>query len=285
MPVLKLDQVIAPKRRFPDPACRRLQPAGGAAAHHRLHAQPARRSPRSAVDAHASMAVRRVPGRGRRFARDARGSPISTARWEPLRSAGRRRRTIRRSCRSKHASSASRSRSCCVKPVDGQTYSDLVFAVRWGRRFFRDLRDAGLDGNYGLYLEKYPMRVLPATPPPGDPLRVPLDAEAEQICGALAGRIADGVAIWRAVRSGAHDAWIDAASAQPGQAGAQIVRLRVCAGVRRDPGPSLHPADRRLRPGDPNISNTVSRSRVEAANSPGRRPVSSRPARLALVRH
>jgi hypothetical protein len=37
--------------------------------------------------------------------------------------------------------------------------------------------------------------------------------EAEVIAASVAGRIADGVAVWRAVTLGAHDTWLDG---QPG---------------------------------------------------------------------
>jgi hypothetical protein len=91
----------------------------------------------------------------------------------------------------------------------GEVFSDVLFAVRWGRQFLRMLRDSSLDGHYGLYLAKFPIRVLPVAPPPGDPARPVLDPEAEPIRIAADGRIADGVAIWRAVEMATHDPWID----------------------------------------------------------------------------
>jgi hypothetical protein len=91
----------------------------------------------------------------------------------------------------------------------GEVYSDTVFAVRWGKQFLKLLQDASLDGHYQLYLNKFPIRVLPINPPPGDPARVVPDTDAEQVRTAVTGRIADGVAIWRSVQRGAHDAWLD----------------------------------------------------------------------------
>src|SRR5262245_51373779 len=91
----------------------------------------------------------------------------------------------------------------------GEVYSDTVFAVRWGKQFLRLLQDAGLDGHYQLYLDEFPIRVLPINPPPGDPARIVQDTDAEQIRTAVLGRIAEGVAIWRAVQKGTHNPWLD----------------------------------------------------------------------------
>ncbi|WP_349606114.1 MULTISPECIES: hypothetical protein [Cupriavidus] len=93
--------------------------------------------------------------------------------------------------------------------VSGEVYSDTVFAVRWGKQFLKRLRAAGLDGHYPLYLGRFPLRVLPVAPPPGDPARKVEDTDAEQVRTALAGQIADGVAIVRAVQAGTHDGWLD----------------------------------------------------------------------------
>lgn len=91
----------------------------------------------------------------------------------------------------------------------GEVFSDVLFAVQWGKQFLRMLKDAGLDDQYPLYLEKFPIRVLPPEPKPPQE-RVVQDPDAEQIKIAVGGRIADGVAIWRAVENGTHDDWLDA---------------------------------------------------------------------------
>jgi hypothetical protein len=93
--------------------------------------------------------------------------------------------------------------------VGGDVFSDVMFAVQWGKQFLSALKDAGLDGHYQLYLNKFPIRVLPPQPAPGQPREVE-DPEAEQVRISVAGRIADGVAIWRAVENGTHDPWLDA---------------------------------------------------------------------------
>jgi hypothetical protein len=102
----------------------------------------------------------------------------------------------------------------------GEVFSDVLFAVQWGKQFLRMLKDRGLVGHYDLYLKKFPIRVLPPDPPPLVPpepaalqQRVVQDPDAEQIKTSVGGRIADGVAIWRAVESGTHDTWLDS---QPG---------------------------------------------------------------------
>jgi hypothetical protein len=88
-------------------------------------------------------------------------------------------------------------------------FSDVLLAVRWGKRFLQMLRDAGLDGHYPLYIEDFPIHVLPETPPYGDPARVVRDVEAEQFLASVGGLIADGVAIWRSAQNGDHDSWLD----------------------------------------------------------------------------
>lgn len=104
--------------------------------------------------------------------------------------------------------------------ADGEVFSDVLFAVQWGKQFLRMLKDRRLDDHYRLYLKKFPIRVLPLDPPPRVPpepaalqQRVVQDPDAEQIKTSVSGRIADGVAIWRAVENGTHDPWIDS---QPG---------------------------------------------------------------------
>src|SRR5580765_972096 len=81
--------------------------------------------------------------------------------------------------------------------ADGKEFSDVLFAVRWGKRLLQMLKDAGIDGDYPLYRDRFPIRVLDQ------------DAEALAIGRAVATRIADGVAIWRSVTLGTHDAWLN----------------------------------------------------------------------------
>lgn len=92
---------------------------------------------------------------------------------------------------------------------DGAVFSDLVFAVRWGRQFLELLTDRGLRDHYALYLKRFPIRVQPPEPTAGEPPRVAYDSEAEQVAVAVRGRVADGVAIWAAVVDGTHDGWLD----------------------------------------------------------------------------
>lgn len=103
-----------------------------------------------------------------------------------------------------------------VRENASEVFSDVLFAVQWGKQFLRLLRARGLDAHYGSYLKKFPIRVLPPDPPPlvpPDPLlqqqRVVQDPDAEQIKTSVGSRIADGVAIARAVEKGTHDPWLD----------------------------------------------------------------------------
>jgi hypothetical protein len=96
----------------------------------------------------------------------------------------------------------------------GEAFSDVPFAIRWGKRLLRMMKDKGLDDHYGLYLGQFPIRVLPWQTGAG--IERPIeDAEAEFIARSVAGRIADGVAVWRSVTLGNHDAWLD--SQAPGE--------------------------------------------------------------------
>ncbi|HYR91494.1 MAG TPA: hypothetical protein VE422_46000 [Terriglobia bacterium] len=95
--------------------------------------------------------------------------------------------------------------------ADGQVFSDVLFAVQWGKQFLRLLRDANLHGHYDLYLKKFPIQVLPE--PVAGQARFIQDPDAEQLKTSVGSRIADGVGIWRAVERGTHDAWLDT---QPG---------------------------------------------------------------------
>jgi hypothetical protein len=90
--------------------------------------------------------------------------------------------------------------------ASGELYSDVLFAVRWGKQLLRSMKDAGLDAHYKTYVAGFPIRVLP----PAGPDRSIEDAEAESIAASVAHRIADGVAVWRAVEQGTHDGWLDA---------------------------------------------------------------------------
>ncbi|HKO95697.1 MAG TPA: hypothetical protein VJU86_01805 [Pyrinomonadaceae bacterium] len=86
-------------------------------------------------------------------------------------------------------------------------FSDVLFAAQLGKRFLRMLQAPAVAQaqHYHLYIKKFPLRVLPEPVAGNTP---PQDAEAEQIQKSVASRIADGVAIWRAVENGKHDTWI-----------------------------------------------------------------------------
>jgi hypothetical protein len=90
----------------------------------------------------------------------------------------------------------------------GELFSDVLFAVRWGKQFLKMLKAGGMEKHYPLYLEKFPIRVLPVEGSTGGQ-RTVQDADAEHIRVAMRGRIADGVAIWRALTGATHDAWLD----------------------------------------------------------------------------
>jgi hypothetical protein len=92
--------------------------------------------------------------------------------------------------------------------ADGQVYSDVLFAVQWGKKFLRMLKDRDMESHHELYLERFPIQVLP-TASLADQTRTVQDPEAEQIFISVAGRIADGVAIWWSVKNGIHDPWLD----------------------------------------------------------------------------
>jgi hypothetical protein len=96
-----------------------------------------------------------------------------------------------------------------VRESGADVFSDVLFAVQLGRKFLRMLQDAipPPDEPYNLYLKKFPLRLLPE-PVAGKP-RTMQDADAEQIQKSVETRIADGVAIWRAVENGTHDPWVD----------------------------------------------------------------------------
>lgn len=89
----------------------------------------------------------------------------------------------------------------------GETFSDALFAVQWGKLFLRLLRARTLQAHYSLYLQKYPLRVLPDTTPGAE--QQVRDPDADQIRISVGSRIADGVAIKRAVENGTHDPWLD----------------------------------------------------------------------------
>ena len=95
-----------------------------------------------------------------------------------------------------------------VRQGAGKFYSDVFFAVQWGKQFLRLLQAASLDGHYPDYVERYPIRVWP--PEVAGEQRQIRDPEAEQFKVAVGSRIADGVAILLEVENGDHDAWVDA---------------------------------------------------------------------------
>ena len=101
--------------------------------------------------------------------------------------------------------------------ANGRIYSDVIYALRWGRAFLRRLDGAGLIGHAKVYTDAFPIRVLPPEPPPGFDREVS-DHDAEQVRLAVAGSVPDGVAIWHAVTTGAHDPWLDGEG--PGDEGA-----------------------------------------------------------------
>lgn len=95
-----------------------------------------------------------------------------------------------------------------VRENGPDVFSDVLFAVQLGKKFLRMLEApaVNLGQHYSLYLKKFPLQILAeqTTEP-----RTVQDADAEQIQKSVATRIADGVAIWRAVENGTHDAWIN----------------------------------------------------------------------------
>lgn len=94
-----------------------------------------------------------------------------------------------------------------VRETGAKLFSDVLLAVQLGKQFLTRLKTASLDQHYGLYLERFPLRILPEVAP-GQPRSVQ-DPEAQHIQTSVGGRIADGIAIWRAVEDGTHDTWID----------------------------------------------------------------------------
>src|SRR5687768_7625317 len=48
-----------------------------------------------------------------------------------------------------------------VRETGAEVFSDVLFAVQLGRKFLRMLEAANLDQHYGLYLQRFPLRVLP----------------------------------------------------------------------------------------------------------------------------
>ncbi len=80
--------------------------------------------------------------------------------------------------------------------------SDVLFAVQWGLRFRRMLLAAGLgDADLEPYLDRFPIRVRNEAHRP--------DPSAAEVAAVAHGRVADGVALWRAVVDGLHDPWVD----------------------------------------------------------------------------
>lgn len=104
-----------------------------------------------------------------------------------------------------------------VRESGEDVFSDVLFAVQLGKKFLRMLEASSvpLGEHYGFYLKNFPLRVLPEQI--AGELRPVQDADAEQIQQSVATRIADGVAIWRAVENGKHDILIGSAfSVDPG---------------------------------------------------------------------
>ena len=103
-------------------------------------------------------------------------------------------------------------------PGTGGDLSDVLFAVQLGKQFLRLLRAATLDQHYHLYLGRFPV------------LSGKQDPDTEEIRISIGNRIADGVAIWRAVEKGTHDTWIDSqAGADPALKGVAASFADACA--------------------------------------------------------
>jgi hypothetical protein len=94
--------------------------------------------------------------------------------------------------------------------ADGKFFSDVLFAAQWGKHFLGLLKAVNLDHHYDIYLTKFPIRVLPE--PSASAPRSFNDPDADQMRAAVADRVADGVAIWRAVENGMHDPWLESLS-------------------------------------------------------------------------
>jgi hypothetical protein len=90
----------------------------------------------------------------------------------------------------------------------GKDFSDILFAVQWGKQFLRLLKASGLEAHYTSYLKRFPIRVLPDEKNRKEGQIQ--DPDAEQIKNSVGSRIADGAAIVRAVKSNNHDSWLDA---------------------------------------------------------------------------
>ncbi|HEY3578958.1 MAG TPA: hypothetical protein VGK82_00370 [Pyrinomonadaceae bacterium] len=91
--------------------------------------------------------------------------------------------------------------------TSGEVFSDVLFATKWGKQLLRLLRSAGLQSHYQEYIDTFPVRVLPDTAT-GENADLK-DPDALEILASVRSRIADGVAIVRAVETGTHDSWID----------------------------------------------------------------------------
>jgi hypothetical protein len=117
-----------------------------------------------------------------------------------------------------------------VRETGAEVFSDVLFAVQWGKKFLRMLQDpgVGLAPLYALYLKRFPLRVLPE--PAAGKQRAVQDADAEQIQKSVGARIADGVAIWRAVEDGTHDLWVDSIPADPALKSVAAAFAAACSG-------------------------------------------------------
>jgi len=91
--------------------------------------------------------------------------------------------------------------------ANGDVYSDVLFAVQWGKQFLRLLRAALLEAHYSDYVSKFPIRVLPDASGTRD--TTGSDPAALEIQTCVGSKVADGVAILLAVENGTHDTWLD----------------------------------------------------------------------------
>ena len=190
----------------------------------RFHAQPARRGARSAVAADAAVAVRRVPGRGRRIAGDVADRLSAPADRPASRCAtATHRRFDPARCRSRRGSSASRSRSPLRETGERRRVQRRAVCRAAGEAApAAGCQDAGLDDHYGLYLEAVSRFGSCRTRQRPSGIERRGHGSRSHRLAPSRGRIADGVAVWRAVALGTHDTWLD------GQPGGDKPRSRRC---------------------------------------------------------
>ena len=109
------------------------------------------------------------------------------------------------------------------RKVGGKVYSNVMFATHWGKKLLALLKAANLDVHQDKYLQRFPIEV-----PVPEGANIPDDAEARAIANAVARRVADGVAIWRAALDGSHDTWL------AGWAGAATAPLKLAVDAFAD---------------------------------------------------